>query len=79
MALSSAQRNRLPKSAFVVTPAGKPRSSWKYPVPTKAQAAKAGISESQRQRLHSTALAYSGRPNTAGTKSTVRAVVNKRK
>lgn len=77
MALSAAQRRRLPKAAFVYSSG--PRSKWKYPVPTKAQAQKAGISEKQRQRLHSSAKAYSGRPNTMGTKKRVSAVVKKRK
>jgi hypothetical protein len=77
MALTSNQRSKLPPSAFVQHSG--PRSNWKYPIPTKSQAAKAGISEAQRQRMHSTALAYSGRSNTASTKTAVSRVVNKRR
>jgi hypothetical protein len=77
MALTTAQRNKLPPSAFVYHSG--PRSNWKYPVPTKTQARKAGISEKGRQSMHTAAKAYSARRSTAGSPSTVRAVVNKRK
>lgn len=77
MALTAKQRAKLPASAFVYH-AG-PRSKWRYPVPTKAQAQKAGISEKQRQRMLSTAKAYSVRPSTKGTRGRVGAVANKRK
>ena len=40
------QRDKLPDSAFVYP------KKRKYPVPTKKQAEKAGISERQRLRLH---------------------------
>ena len=76
MALTTAQRNRLPKSAFVYHSG--PRSNWKYPVPTKAQAKKAGISEAQRQRILHAAKSYSARRDTSGTPGRVRAVVAKR-
>ena len=47
MSLTSAQRRKLPRSAFVYAPKSAPRSSWKYPVPTRAQAKRAGISEGE--------------------------------
>jgi hypothetical protein len=78
MALTSAQRNALPRSAFVYAPKGSPRSQWKYPVPTRAQARKAGISESQRARTHNAARSYSGRRNTAGSYRTVNKVASRR-
>ncbi len=65
MALSAAQRRRLPKSAFALP------SQRKYPVPTKAQAKKAGISEAQRVRLHRNALARSTNKATAGSYPTI--------
>lgn len=61
MALSAKQRKALPKSAFAYP------SVRKYPVPTKAQARKAGISERQRLGLHRGALARAAQPGTAGT------------
>jgi hypothetical protein len=78
MALSARQRAKLPRSAFVYAPKGSPRSAWKYPVPTKAQARKAGISEASRQRTHQAALSYSARRDTAGSPRRVRAVVTRR-
>jgi len=76
MALSTAQRNALPRSAFVYH-AG-PRSAWRYPTPTRAQARRAGISEAQRARTHRAALSYSARRNTRGTLRTVRTHVARR-
>jgi len=72
MALTAAQRNKLPPSAFVY-----PRTR-KYPVPTKAQARGAGISERQRQATHRNALSRAAQRNTSGTTSKVRSVVRKR-
>jgi len=72
MALTTRQRNALPSSAFVYP------KSRKYPVPTKAQARKAGISERQRQATHRNALSRAAQRNTAGTPSKVRAVVRRR-
>ena len=63
--LTTAQRNRLPNSAFVYP------KQRKYPVPTKAQARKAGIPESQRQSMHRAALSYSARKSTSGSYRTV--------
>lgn len=79
MALTAAQRAKLPPSAFVHKPDPNKRSTWRYPVPTKNMARKAGISETQRQKMHATALAYSGRRSTASTKARVGATVAKRK
>jgi hypothetical protein len=86
MALTARQRNALPPSAFVHRPA-KPKAGeartiangYRYPVPTKAQARKAGISETQRQSIHQAALRYSGRKNTAGTRGQISRVVKARK
>jgi 3,4-dihydroxy-2-butanone 4-phosphate synthase len=77
MALTTAQRNKLPKSAFVYSSG--PRSNWKYPVPTKTQAAKAGISETSRQKTLNAAKSYSARSDTSGSPGRVKAVVKKRK
>jgi len=72
MALSASQRKRLPSSAFVYP------KSRKYPVPTKAQAKKAGISEAQRVRLHANAKSRAAQKKTSGTSAKVNAVVHKR-
>jgi hypothetical protein len=76
MALTAAQRNRLPRSAFALK-SGK-RSNWRYPAPTKAEARRAGIGERQRAAMHRAALSYSARSNTRGSPSTVRAHVARR-
>jgi hypothetical protein len=65
MALTSRQRRALPDSAFALP------SKRKYPVPTKAQARRAGISEAQRLRLHRNALARSTNKRTAGSYPTI--------
>jgi hypothetical protein len=72
MALNARQRNKLPASAFVYPQARK------YPVPTKAQAAKAGISEAQRLRVHRSALSYAGRSDTSGNYGAVAKAVKAR-
>lgn len=72
MALSARQRNKLPASAFAYP------TARKYPVPTKAQAAKAGISEAQRLRIHRSALSYAARTSTSGSYRTVAKVVKTR-
>jgi len=72
MALTAAQRRRLPNSAFVYP------KTRKYPVPTKAQARKAGISEKQRAATHRNALSRAAQRNTSGTTSKVRSVVKSR-
>jgi hypothetical protein len=72
MALTAKQRAKLPDSAFVY-PAAR-----KYPAPTKTQARKAGISESQRQRTLASARAYGARSTTMGSAARINAVTSKR-
>jgi 3,4-dihydroxy-2-butanone 4-phosphate synthase len=72
MALTSAQRSRLPNSAFAYP------SQRKYPVPTKAQARRAGISERQRLATHRNALSRAAQRKTMGTPTRVRSVVARR-
>jgi len=72
MALTAAQRKKLPPSAFVYPKARK------YPVPTKAQAKRAGISEKQRIALHRNAKSRAAQSKTMGTSAKVNAVVHKR-
>ena len=72
MALTAKQRAALPASAFAYP---KQRT---YPVPTKAQAAKAGISEKQRLGLHRNALARAAQPQTSGSYRKVGPVVRRR-
>jgi hypothetical protein len=76
MALTAAQRKKLPPSAFVYHSG--PRSNWRYPVPTKAQAKRAGISERERVKVHRAAKSYAARKTTRGTSGRVNAVVHKR-
>ena len=61
MALTPKQRAALPPSAFAIP------AKRKYPMPTKAQAQAAGISEAQRLALHRNALARSAQQKTAGS------------
>lgn len=61
MALSAKQRNKLPPSAFAYP------AKRSYPVPTKNQAKKAGISESTRLGLHRNALARAASPRNSGS------------
>jgi len=72
MALTAKQRAKLPDSAFAYP------ASRKYPVPTKAQAKKAGISEMERIKIHRAAKAYVARKTTSGTPAKVNALVHKR-
>lgn len=72
MALSPRQRNALPPSAFAYP------AERKYPVPTKLQAQKAGISETQRLALHRNAISRAAQAKTAGSVGHVRQVVAKR-
>src|SRR5262245_26637031 len=65
MALTAKQRKALPASAFALP------SKRAYPVPTKAQARKAGISETQRLALHRNALSRSTSSKTAGSYPTI--------
>jgi hypothetical protein len=59
--LTTAQRNRLPDSAFAQP------SRRAFPIPTKAQARRAGISEAQRQRTLRNAVARAAQPQTSGS------------
>ena len=61
MALTARQRAKLPASAFAYP------KTRKYPVPTKAQARKVGISEKQRVGLHRNALSRAAQSGTAGS------------
>jgi hypothetical protein len=61
MALTAKQRNALPRSAFAIP------TRRAYPMPTKAQARKAGIGERQRLGLHRNALARASQSNTGGS------------
>jgi hypothetical protein len=72
MALTSKQRAKLPASAFAYP------KQRKYPVPTKAQAAKAGIGERTRLRMHRNALARAGQTKTTGSYPKVAALVRSR-
>jgi hypothetical protein len=72
MALTARQRAKLPPSAFAYP------SRRAYPVPTKAQARAAGISERARVRMHRAALSYSARSSTSGSYAHVSRVVGKR-
>ena len=72
MALTAKQRNKLPNSAFAYP------STRKYPIPTKAQAKRAGISEKQRLNLHRNALAQAAKSTTSGSTRHVKRTVAKR-
>jgi hypothetical protein len=63
MALTTRQRDRLPASAFAIP------SRRAYPMPTKAQARKAGISEAQRLRTHRNAISRAAQRGTGGSKA----------
>lgn len=72
MALTTKQRDALPDKAFAYP------KKRKYPVPTKAQAKKAGISEKQRLAIHRNALSRASQKGTSGTYDTVLTLVHKR-
>jgi hypothetical protein len=72
MALSTKQRNALPRSAFAIP------SRRAYPMPTKAQARAAGISEAQRLRTHRNALSRGAQKATAGSYSKMAKVARTR-
>jgi hypothetical protein len=78
VSLTAAQRRKLPRAAFVYAPKGTPRSTWRYPVPTRAQAKRAGISEASRLRTARAAVSYAGHRGTSGTPARVGAVVHRR-
>ena len=62
MALTARQRNKLPPSAFL------DRKNRRFPVPTKAQARKAGIAEAQRVRTLRNALSRAAQSQAKGVK-----------
>ena len=75
MALTSRQRNALPAAAFL------DRRNRRFPVPTKAQAKRAGISEAQRGRTLRNALSRAAQTQPrrqaigpGGRKRTVKAI-----
>jgi len=72
MAITTKQRNRLPASAFAYP------KQRKYPVPTKAQARKAGISERDRLATHRNALSRAAQRKTSGSYAHVARHVNRR-
>jgi hypothetical protein len=72
MALTAKQRNALPDKAFAYP------KKRKYPVPTKSQAKKAGISEKQRLKIHRNALSRAAQKGTTGAYDTVLKLVHKR-
>ena len=61
MALTAAQRKKLPASAFAYP------KTRKYPVPTKLQVKRAGIGERQRLGLHRNALSRAAQSGTSGS------------
>jgi hypothetical protein len=72
MPLTPRQRKKLPDSAFAYP------QSRKYPVPTKDQAQKAGISEKQRLNIHRNALSRAAQEATTGNTPTVAKKVDQR-
>jgi hypothetical protein len=72
VALTAKQRRALPDSAFVY-----PRQR-KFPVPTKAQAKRAGIGERQRLGLHRNALSRAAQSGTSGSYAKVAPIVRRR-
>jgi hypothetical protein len=78
MALTTAQRRRLPKSAYAYAP-DNVRSHWRYPVPTKAQARRAGISEGQRRRTINSAKSYSAHRRTIGSAARIQPIARRRR
>jgi len=68
MALTAKQRNALPRSAFALP------GSRRYPMPTKAQARRAGISERQRLATHRNAVSRAAQRGTAGNVSKIRRI-----
>jgi hypothetical protein len=71
--LTTQQRNKLPNSAFAYP------ATRKYPIPTKQQAKRAGISEAQRQTMQAAARSYAARKSTAGSVRHVNRVIARRK
>lgn len=72
MALTAKQRNALPPSAFL------DRKRRRFPVPTKAQARKAGISEQQRARTLRSALSRASQRQKPGAKKVTPAATRRK-
>lgn len=72
MALTAKQRRKLPKSAFAYP------GARTYPVPTRSQAKRAGISEKQRLGLHRNALSRAAQSSTSGSYAHVARHVRRR-
>lgn len=72
MALTAKQRNALPDSAFAYP------KQRKYPVPTKAQAKRAGISQKQNLGLHRNARSRAAQSGTSGSLAHVAKVSSRR-
>ena len=72
MTLTSKQRKALPDSAYAYP------KQRKYPIPTRKQAAKAGIGEGQRKRLLRNALSRAAQRKTSGSYAHVKRKVRRR-
>lgn len=65
MAITARQRRALPRSAFALP------GARKYPVPTKAQAKRAGIPQAALGGMYRSALSRAGQTRTVGSYPTV--------
>lgn len=65
MAITAKQRRALPRSAFALP------GARKYPVPTRAQAKRAGIPQAALGGMYRSALSRAGQARTAGSYPTV--------
>jgi len=72
MALTARQRAALPASAFAYP------TRRAYPIPTRAQAARAGIPEGQRQRMLRNAVSRAAQTGTTGTVRHVQPIAQRR-
>lgn len=72
MALTTKQRSKLPPSAFLDPKARR------FPVPTQAQAKRAGISEAQRVRTLRSALSRAGQQQARGVKTVTPAAARRK-
>lgn len=72
MALTARQRSKLPPSAFL------DRKGRRFPVPTKAQARRAGISEAQRVRTLRNALSRAAQSQARGAKKVTLTAVRRK-
>ena len=72
MALTTKQRNKLPRSAFL-DPVNR-----RFPAPTKTQARNAGISEAQRIRTLRSALSRAAQSQAQGVKKVTPAMARRK-